>query len=66
MIDAMVNRSVDRNPLESVLAWVLIALFPLFFIFVLVNFFLAFLAYPYYILKTATRNAPGVPQVGSK
>lgn len=45
------------------MAGLLYAIGPLFFVFIMSNFIMAFLAWPYGLLKFATRDAPGVPQV---
>ena len=44
MMAALVERSVERETIESLLAWLLVAIGPLLFRFVLANFIMAILA----------------------
>ncbi|KAG2445957.1 hypothetical protein HXX76_000560 [Chlamydomonas incerta] len=61
LLDKIKQRDEGTTPTE-VMAGLLYAIGPLFFVFIMSNFIMAFLAWPYGLLKFATRDAPGVPQ----
>ncbi|KAG2452521.1 hypothetical protein HYH02_002759 [Chlamydomonas schloesseri] len=61
LLDKVKQRDEGTIPTE-VVAGLLYALGPLFFVFIMSNFIMAFLAWPYGLLRVAVRDAPGVPQ----
>ncbi|GFR50777.1 hypothetical protein Agub_g13042 [Astrephomene gubernaculifera] len=58
----LLGNSVSKSGLEWALAGLLYVLAPLFFVYVLSNFILAFLVWPFGQLKVAVTGQPGVPE----